>query len=61
MPPWKGLFSGQNRNVSREQLCLSQLVVDTTPRDCAAVDFAGTTTDVTLRQQIQTRHLREFP
>ena len=29
--------------------------------DCAELDFAGTTTDVTLEQQIQTGHPRKFP
>ena len=36
-------------------------VIHMTPRDCTALGFTGTTTDVTLEQQIQTEHPREFP
>ena len=31
------------------------------PCDCTALDFSKTTSDVTLEQQIQTRHPSEFP
>ena len=41
-------------NIARIASILS--IVYTTPHDCAALDLAGTTTDVTLEQQIQTQH-----
>ena len=36
-------------------------VIYTTPCECAVVDFAKITTDVTLEQRTQTGHPREFP
>ena len=36
-------------------------VIYTTLDNCAALDFAGTTTDVTLEQSLQTEHPCEIP
>jgi len=53
VPAWKKLCFREITSVLN--------VIYTTPRDCVALDFANTTTDVMLEQQVQTRHPDEFP
>ena len=66
---WKSLFSG---NSARDRIMTSVVenVADVCRDcqcsqcylpDCAALDYAKTTTNITLELQIQTGHPREFP